>query len=112
MPQSETAQPSACDRVLAHYRERVGAAWRPADDLLFRAAWNEGAHERERQLEARLDDSDIELARALRKVTRLHERLTAAGELLVRCNRELGALSCPLTELFEDIDRHLSEKAP
>lgn len=63
MPQSDK-QPTACDRVLAHYRERVGGAWRPADDILFRAAWNEGAHERSTQLRAEVEQASDLLARA------------------------------------------------
>ena len=59
-----TDRTTACDRVLAHYRERCGAAWRPADDILFRAAWNEGAHERDRQLRAELEQANDLIARA------------------------------------------------
>lgn len=116
MPQSE--HQTACDRVLAHYRERCGAAWRPADDILFRAAWAEGAHERDRQLrdevKTRAIDDLTNESRALRaRLTKAQEHIVEAGNLIVQCNRELLAASCPLTApVFAAIERYLSKAIP
>lgn len=54
---------SALDRALERYRERVGAEhWRGSDEILFRAAWNEGAAERDRQLGAEVQQLREQLA--------------------------------------------------
>lgn len=79
---------SKCDERVARYRENLGAHWKGADEILFRAAWNEGAA-------AAHDQADAKRERA--------------RSLLERCSRELKALSCPLPELFEDIDAFLEE---
>jgi len=34
---------SKCDEAVARYREKLGEHWKGADEILFRAAWNEGA---------------------------------------------------------------------
>jgi hypothetical protein len=79
---------SKCDEAVARYREKLGEHWKGADEILFRAAWNEAAMVARDQAETK------------------RER---ARTLLERCTRELQALSCPLPELFEDIDAFLEE---
>lgn len=82
------APQSPVERALARYRERCGSHWKTADEILFRAAWNEAA------------------AFARDKADTKREQTRA---LLERCVRELRALSCPLPELFEDIDAFMEE---
>jgi hypothetical protein len=52
-------KPSACSLAVARFREKVGPElWRSSDEVLFRAAWNEGATcriEQDRNLRSDLD---------------------------------------------------------
>lgn len=61
-----TTNETACDRAVARYREQIGEHWKGSDEVLFRAAWNEGAAERDRHARA-----ERELAGS---VTRRHEK--------------------------------------
>lgn len=55
---------SACDRAVERFREKVGPEhWRGSDEVLFRAAWNEGAFERGEQLAGQLADKELLLER-------------------------------------------------
>jgi hypothetical protein len=48
---------SKCDEAVARYREKLGEHWKGADEILFRAAWNEGA--------AAMADKDAPIINAL-----------------------------------------------
>ena len=49
------APETACERAMARYRKALGKHWQPADEMLFRGAWNEGAAERDEQMCAELE---------------------------------------------------------
>lgn len=124
-----SGEQTACERAMARYREALGSRWNTADELLFRGAWNEGAAERDRQLRAELADANDELARLRpraeydrnlrsdldgvgKSLAWTRDDLRDAKALLERCQRELAALSCPLRELFDDIDAMINRKEP